>query len=426
MNTTVHFGYDPRCQLYSRELKEGTRYYLSYYLPNGVRQRRPCDSNFGEAKKRLRLKKAQLLKGHFDEKDLRKLRSEKKPMSVSNRISLDEGLALYLENTKSRKKPGTHYQDQRALTRYVSYLRNLGCTYIDEIRFLHIQKLFNDLDKRGLAFATLQSAVAMIKKYFNWFIDEAELVQMKNPVPRKFKLPNRGSKSRDRLASDEEIRNLLSVDISSLRNMGNVPVLQIVGFIIFTGARLGEVLHAEFKDFDLEKGLWHIRYKPNCPTKDELGWGPKWNKSRVVSLLPEAIQILLSMPQEKSEGLVLIRDDNGQIVERKRYPANFVFPKRVVEITDSDQRKVQHMRLDSIKNSWSTLKQAAGVTDLQLKDLRTYFNYTLKSTFGFTAKEAGAYIGNSAEINDLHYTPATLANMESKLRNLELSKAIGL
>lgn len=426
MNNPMHFGYDPRCQLYSRELKGGIRYYVSYYLPNGVRQRRPCDSSLGEAKKRVRLKKMQLLNGHFDEKDLLKLQPKNKIMSVSDRITLEEGLALYLENTKSRKKPSTRYQDKKALTRYITFLISLGCVHIDEVQFIHIQKLFNDLNDRGLAYATLKSTIAMLKKFFNWFIEEAELVRMKNPVPRKFKLPNRGSKSRDRLASDEEIRKILSVDVGSLRNMGHIPILQIVGFIVCTGARLGEVLHAEFEDFDFERGLWYIRYKPKCPTKDELGWGPKWNKTRVVSLLPEAIHILSLMPRIETIGHELIRDENGKVVERKPHPANFVFPKKVVEKKDRDIPMVRYERLDCIKHSWSTLKKAAGVTDLQIKDLRTYFNYTLKSRFGFTAKEAGEYIGNSAEINEIHYTPALLANMQAKLGTLELSKVIGL
>jgi integrase len=426
MNNPVHFGYDPRCQLYSRELKGGKKYYVSYYLPNGVRQRRPCDSNPGEAKKRLRLKKMQLLKGHFDEKDLIKMHPEKKVKKSKDRPKLQEGLQLYLEMTKSRKKPQTQIHDERTLQRYVLFFMNQGCEYVDDVGYLQVQKLINQLEANGLCNATLKSSVAMIKKFFNWFIDEAELVQMKNPVPKKFKLPNRGAQVRDRVVSNCEIQNLLSVDVGSLKNMHNVPIMEIVKFLIFTGARLGEVLHVEFNDFDLETGYWHIQYKPNCPTKYELGWGPKWNKSRDVPLLPEAIQILASMPLRKTEGVVLIRDENGMIAERKSYSANFVFPKRVVQKTASGDRIIRYQRLDSIKKSWKTVRKAAKIQNLQLKDLRTFFNCTLKSTFGLSAKEAGIYIGNSAEVNEKHYTPISPAGVESKLRGKDFSKVIGL
>lgn len=56
----------------------------------------------------------------------------------------------------------------------------------------------------------------------------------------------------------------------------------------------------------------------------------------------------------------------------------------------------------------STLVEASGVVDVQLKDLRTYFNHRLTSEFGFSAKEAGAYIGNSEIINKRHCTPVSM------------------
>ena len=35
-----------------------------------------------------------------------------------------------------------------------------------------------------------------------------------------------------------------------------------------------------------------IKEKPRCPTMDHLGWRPKWNKPRMIELLPDALEVL--------------------------------------------------------------------------------------------------------------------------------------
>ena len=55
--------------------------------------------------------------------------------------------------------------------------------------------------------------------------------------------------------------------------------------------------------------------------------------------------------------------------------------------------KADGTRRDSLKRSWDSLKKRNGIQDFQLKDPR--FNHVLKSEFGFTTKEASAYLGHS-------------------------------
>ena len=73
-------------------------------------------------------------------------------------------------------------------------------------------------------------------------------------------------------------------------------------FLVSTGARLGEVLHAEWQDFDLTKRIWRIVHKPECPTSKGLGWYPKWKKSQVIELIPEARLVLDNLPGTKRPG----------------------------------------------------------------------------------------------------------------------------
>ena len=73
-------------------------------------------------------------------------------------------------------------------------------------------------------------------------------------------------------------------------------------FLVSTGARLGEVFHAEWQDFDLTKGVWKIVHKPECPTYEGLGWYPKWKKPRVIELIPEARLFKKIYPGTKRHG----------------------------------------------------------------------------------------------------------------------------
>ena len=72
---------------------------------------------------------------------------------------------------------------------------------------------------------------------------------------------------------------------------------------------------------DIEDGFWHIRYKPNCPTKFGIGWSPKWGKSRSIPLKPEALEVFENLPRV----------------------SRWVFP------------KADGTRRDSLDKSWKTL-----------------------------------------------------------------------
>lgn len=432
-DSTLFLGYDPRCSLYKRERTPGKpMWYISYYLPNGKRMQRPVHKKSGEARKLMRIKELQLLQGVFDSKDKKKMEGFLTETVEENRLTIDDALMYYEKITESRKTPATIYQDKLAADRYFGFFKKGGRRFLDEITAYDVSMLIRSLDKAGKSESTIGNAATLIKKVFNCFIEEMEFRvdnkvfrEFKNPVSKKTVIPKKSGKVRVRLPSDKEIKAILNApdplvtDTSSLS-----PIKSIVYFLVCTGARLGEALHAEWPDFDLDRGIWKIRFKPNCPTKYRLGWSPKWKKERDVILFREAVDLLRSMPIVKSTGTVNIRDENRKIVDRKTYPADFVFPKKEV-VRNGKDVTVFYTRVDSIKKSWGTLKDNAKVTDLQIKDLRTYFNHLLKSKYGFSTKEAGAYIGNSQEINDKHYTPVSLDAIQQKISSLNLSEVIG-
>ena len=85
----------------------------------------------------------------------------------------------------------------------------------------------------------------------------------------------------------------------------------------------------------------------------------------------------------------------------------------------------QNRRVNCIHNGWEALKMLARVENLQLRDLRTYFNHILKTNYNFTSKEAGAYIGNNEVVNELHYSPYHEPTIREKMRKLPLKEALG-
>ncbi|NQU63254.1 MAG: site-specific integrase [SAR324 cluster bacterium] len=188
------------------------------------------------------------------------------------------------------------------------------------------------------------------------------------------------------LLSNEELDKLYSAErYASKRSQTISSIDEMVKCLLFTGARIGEVLHIELPDLDLNMGIWHIKFKPECPTKHGKGWKPRWGKGRTIFLIPEAIELLRSIPIHESIGIIPIMNDDIEVVGKEMVEAQFVFPKK--KRVDNGSRLV-YSRNDNIYNSWATLKRNAGIENLQLKDLRTYFNHFLKSECGFTSKEA--------------------------------------
>ena len=107
-------------------------------------------------------------------------------------------------------------------------------------------------------------------------------------------------------------------------------------------------------------------------------------------------------------------------------PANFIFPKCEIR-SENGIRKERYTRVDNISRAWITLKRKAGIENLQLKDLRTYFNsVVLIGAYGFTNKEAGAYIGNSEAVNKQHYDAVSDGMIEIKMKSKSLSQVLEL
>ena len=410
---SLQFGYEPKCTYYPKKTRKGlVFYYLRYYLPGGKRVSKAVGNKKSLARKLMFEKEQNLRKGVFDAFDLERIPESIKVSLQKPRILLYEALERYMKATSYNRRQRTNKDTYGVLNNLIG---DLESKYIDEVTTEKVQRLAGMLQSKGLSKATILSYLSLLKTFFNWLIDDAEVLDGRNPV-NKVRKPPRTSKIRDYLVKPEVVSNILRV--TELKGRIEIPIIDLCHFLVSTGARLGEVLHAEWQDFDLTKGVWKIVHKPECPTYEGLGWYPKWKKPRVIELIPEARLVLDNLPRHE-ETWGSYRDGNNVLWKR----ANFVFSVKR-QVRDKGVTETRNVRISSVKRAWGNLLKEANVEHIQLRDLRTFFNWMLVSQYGLSHKEAGAYLGNSEAVNYNHYTPVSLETIGAKLRGLGDRKII--
>ncbi|MBX9787037.1 MAG: site-specific integrase [Alphaproteobacteria bacterium] len=132
----------------------------------------------------------------------------------------------------------------------------------------------------------------------------------------------------------------------------NQAVTCIFKLLILTGARKGEVLHATWDQFNLQKGVWT---KPSHLTKQ--------NKEEHLPLSIEAIEILETMKSQAS--------------------SPFLFP-----------GKVEGKSIQEVKRAWDTIRKKAGFPELRIHDFRHTHAAHLVSN-GFTLNIVGKLLGHT-------------------------------
>lgn len=144
-----------------------------------------------------------------------------------------------------------------------------------------------------------------------------------NPLKnvRRYKENNK----RERYLTEDEAKQLFE----ALESTKSPQLKAIVTMLLLTGARLSEVLNAQWKDFDAEARIWTIEFN-------------KSGKTRYVPLSASAIQLIENLPR----------------IEDCPYP--FANPKTKQPYT-------------SIHSPWDAVRKRAGLNDLRIHDLRHSF-----------------------------------------------------
>ena len=210
-----------------------------------------------------------------------------------------------------------------------SYLRNqilpvLGKKYLDKISKKDIIDFHHGLHAKGYKPGTCNRSLILLRYAFNLAI-KWEIPGVKNNPTKDVPLLNDQEGKKERYLSKEETERLYGV----LKDSDNALLQYIVPMLILTGARKMEVINARWEDFDLLKRQWRIPIT-------------KAGRPRYVPLSNGVINLLANVPHDESNPWVFPNPKTG-----KPYV--------------------------SIFGSWNTARNAAGLGDVRIHDLRHSF-----------------------------------------------------
>ncbi len=235
--------------------------------------------------------------------------------------------AEYLKTADKRKK--NPKPDHRYLGMAV---KAFGKKLITAVTVEDVQTIRDRLDdegKRAEANRFLASVRACMQEAYRKGHIES------NPVFRIRGLPERPP--RERVLSDDEFKRILE----AIDKIADPFIKAAFTLLVQTGARLSEVLHAEWRNIDLEQRLWAL---PST----------KAGKRQVLPLTPNIAKLLAELPRL----------------------GPYVIP-------GHDPNKP---RFD-LKNPWEKLKTEAKLTDVCIHDLRRSFGLQV-------AKKSGLHVAS--------------------------------
>jgi len=389
----VPTGYDPCLSCFKRKTRD--RWYLEYYLPSEKKVRISCSLPNNIAKNKANIyavkKHAELLKGLLSEREYRKL-----GVIVQNiQMSIDQALDEYMRVTFLNKSELNKNKERKMLPHKFKYFKEtLSLQLITAVKDIHLieykKYLLQEIQKNNTAPATAQSDLANVKKVFNWLARNKIITDnpAKDITPIKIR---QEMQVRSNTFTHEQIIKIMQTPFDSYTGL-NMKALFL--WLRETGCRIGEALHLEWQD--VQDGVWSIRYKPKCPTRFGLGWGPKWNKPRKIFLTSAAQEILNSLPKLNSVGYMIQNDEPIH--------ANFIFVMR----DNNPKNPNGWRRVDKIEKTWrSFLKKAdipfKGIEGLKKHDLRRTWNVEAKHFRGVEDEFRSIQLGNSVRVNNSNY-----------------------
>ncbi|WP_285675057.1 tyrosine-type recombinase/integrase, partial [Paralimibaculum aggregatum] len=240
-------------------------------------------------------------------------------------------------------------QDRRQMWEK-TILPALGRLRVDAVTLGDIEALHRRKTAAGHPYAA-NRLVQVLRTAFN----RAVLWGMREGNPTKGLRMN-PERPRERYLDEAEFRRLLGA-LDRVNNQTSADALRL---LMFTGARLGEVLKARWSQFDLEAGLW---VKPAATTKQR--------RLHRVTLTASALAVLRRM-QAAQTGEAL-------------------FPGRGASDTQQELRK-----------TFRTACQLAGIEGLRIHDLRHTFASILIST-GNDLALVGKMLGHTQAQTTLRY-----------------------
>ena len=246
----------------------------------------------------------------------------------------------YLPHAKQHKRSWANDEEMHRLR----ISDRIGHLRLDQVRKQQVQEFHAELRESGLAPATADHHLKLIRQALNLAVDWELLKE--NPAAR-VKLFNEDNRE-ERLMTDEELQRLMA----TLGKKKYSVAYLAVKFLLLTGARVNEALHARWADIDRANRTWVIQ-----------ATNSKSKRRRSVPINDAALEVLDSLKTEgKSEWLFTSSRGGG--------------------------------RMTTINKVWQRLRKEAGLSHVRLHDLRHYHASALVNS-GRTLYEVQQILGHS-------------------------------
>jgi integrase len=258
--------------------------------------------------------------------------------------------ARFLADYVPRKRPST--QDDYRQRVAVDILPALGRMKVAGVSRADVDAFHHKISARAPIHANrvlaLLSRMMSLSVRWGWRTD--------NPVKG---IERNQETPRQRYLTGAELARLTEA-LADLRDQGAANAVRL---LLLTGARRGELLAARWSDIDLDAGVW---VKPGSTTKQKT--------IHRVPLSEATCRLLAGMKAQAGAG------------------AEWLFP---------PPRGCTPHRID-LDDAWRALREAAGIADVRLHDLRHTFASVLASS-GLSLPIIGALLGHTKAQTTLRY-----------------------
>ena len=198
------------------------------------------------------------------------------------------------------KKGKISYKSYYNYTLYLDshIIKSIGTLLLDEVRPVHIEKLFKD--KQNLSYSAKHHILIILRSMFKSAIKN----KLCKIDPSADIVIIQEAKASPAIFSPDDITAILTA-------AQNHKYGFYIQALLYSGMRLGELLALRWVDVDFENDLIHIR---GAVALSESGWimkSTKTGKERYVGITDNYKEILLKEFKNKSGEFVLNGDNNG-------------------------------------------------------------------------------------------------------------------
>ena len=257
---------------------------------------------------------------------------------------------FFREHVEAKRKPRTAMEYRALLDRFI--LPALGRIRVQDVTRADVARLHHSMRATP---RQANHALAVLSKLFNWAEKYGYRPDGSNPCRHVEHYPEG---RRERFLSEAELAHLAEALAEAERESTESPyVIAAVRLLVFTGARLSEVLNLRWQDVDVERAkLW----LPDSKTG-----------RKALYLSAPALQVLADLPRLDGNPHVICGDKPGA-------------------------------RLVNIQKPWRRIRARAGLEDVRLHDLRHSFA-SVAAAGGLSLPMIGKLLGHTQAATTQRY-----------------------